>query len=72
MSQPGDHRLPRASYHLNTQKKKKMLQNLTSSTCIELIYSKNVLYSVINKLFQYTNTDNTTLHGDYVVKFVAK
>jgi hypothetical protein len=36
--------------------------------CIKLLYSGNILYSVINKLFQYTNTDNVVLHGDHVIK----
>jgi hypothetical protein len=40
--------------------------------CIWLIYSSNVSYSVIDKLFQKTNTDNTASHEDHVVKSVPK
>jgi hypothetical protein len=36
--------------------------------CITLIYRGNIQYLVINKLFEYTNTDNIALQRDHAIK----
>jgi hypothetical protein len=40
--------------------------------CPELIYSRHGLHSVINKLFQWTNTDNVALRWGHKVKYIPK